>query len=185
MTALTIEQFLAEIESRAFQMARIATGCEQDALDIVQDVMLSLVQTYPNKPSDTWKPLFYRMLQNRITDFHRKKTLTGRIFSWVGLSPFDNEDEIPVEESYPDPNNRFSEELLQHERFNHALLHALEALPQRQQQTFLLRIWEGMSVKETALIMECSEGSIKTHLSRALMRLKEQLSEHNPNRLTS
>lgn len=174
----SIELFLAEVENRAFQMARIATGCDQDALDIVQDVMLRLVQSYVDKPADSWKPLFYRMLQNRITDFHRKKTLTSRIFAWIGFKNPDG-DEIDLVETVEDSKALSPEQLIQHERFGDALLSALEKLPQRQQQTFLLRIWEGLSVKETAEVMQCSEGSIKTHLSRATQTLRDMLEPHN------
>ncbi|WP_415900716.1 RNA polymerase sigma factor [Neptuniibacter sp. QD48_11] len=173
-----IEHFLIQIERRAFQIARIATGCDQDALDIVQDVMLKFVHTYSDKPEADWKPLFHRMLQNRINDFHRRKTLTNRIFSWISFRANEEDSEV-IEEEFVDPSALLPEEFLQHERFGDALLHELEALPQRQQQTFLLRIWEGMSVKETAEAMACSEGSIKTHLSRATARLKQKLAAHN------
>ena len=172
-----MEQFLASIESRAFQMARIATGCDQDALDIVQDVMLNLVQTYSHKPASDWKPLFYRILQNRITDFHCKKTLTGRIFAWIGIAPSADDDE-PSIDNLVDPHAILPEDILHNTRFSEVLISALERLPHRQQQAFLLRIWEGLSVKETAAAMECSEGSVKTHLSRAINNLKQQLILH-------
>ncbi|WP_415888556.1 RNA polymerase sigma factor [Neptuniibacter sp. SY11_33] len=173
-----IEQFLIKIERRAFQIARIATGCDQDALDIVQDVMLKFVYNYSDKPDADWQPLFHRMLQNRITDFHRRKTLTNRIFSWISFRTDEGESEIS-EEEFVDPSALLPEDFLQHERFGDALIKELEALPQRQQQAFLLRIWEGLSVKETAEAMACSEGSIKTHLSRATARLKQQLHAQN------
>jgi len=174
----SIDRFLADIETRAFQMARIATGNEQDALDIVQDAMLKLAQNYADKSPENWKPLFYRILQNRITDFHRKKTLTGRIFSWVGLNNNENNDDQYVLNNSPDPQALLPELELEQHRFSTALVEALKALSPRQQQTFLLRIWEGMSVKETAEAMQCSEGSIKTHLSRALETLRATLEPH-------
>ena len=173
----SLDQFLAEVEGRAFQIARIATGCDQDALDIVQESMISLVTSYSDKCESNWKPLFYRILQNRITDFHRRKTLTGKIFAWIGLKKADEED-IDLLEQIAAPNADMPELALSKDRFSDALIHALEQLPARQQQTFLLRIWEGLSVKETAEAMQCGEGSVKTHLSRATQSLRAHLEPH-------
>jgi RNA polymerase sigma-70 factor (ECF subfamily) len=176
----SIDRFLAEIETRAFHMARIASGNEQDALDIVQDAMLKLVQRYAEKSPENWKPLFFRILQNRITDFHRRQTLGGRIFGWIKFKQDqDSDEEYLSPENSADPQALLPEQLLQQCRFSEALTEALKRLPQRQQQTFLLRIWEGLSVKETAIAMQCSEGSVKTHLSRAIQSLRNTLEPHD------
>ena len=76
-----MEQFLASVEKKAFRMAEISTQNADDALDIVQDTMMKLVQKYAHKPPEEWAPLFYRILQSRITDFHRKRK---RQTSWLG-----------------------------------------------------------------------------------------------------
>ncbi|PIE25548.1 MAG: RNA polymerase sigma factor [Neptuniibacter caesariensis] len=174
-----MDQFLANVEGRAFQITRFATGCDHDALDLVQDSMISLVSNYADKPETAWKPLFYKILHNRIADFQRKKTLTGRIFSWIGLHNPEDEKGVELLDKIPDPAAEIPELVLSQNRFSEALIMAIEQLPPRQQLTFLLRIWEGMSVKETAEIMQCSEGSIKTHLSRATQSLRNQLEPHN------
>jgi RNA polymerase sigma-70 factor (ECF subfamily) len=167
-----LDRFLASVERSAFRMAEIATRNKDDALDIVQDTMIKLVEKYAHKPSDEWRPLFYRILQSRITDFHRRKGLTNRIFSW--FSGEDDEDDgfLGVDEAGP-------MELLTERLTLERLTTCLEMLPGRQQQAFLLRTWEGFSVIETAKIMKCSEGSVKTHLSRATGTLKNAVDKYD------
>lgn len=158
-------------------MARIATGCEQDALDIVQDAMMTLVKSYRDKPENEWQALFYRILQNRIYDHHRRSTVKQKVFGWLG---WDKDEEAegdavdPIQQA-KDHHGVTPEDKLQFSQATETLVDAVGKLPIRQQQAFLLRLWEGMSVAETANVMGVTEGSVKTHYSRAVASLKSQL----------
>ena len=163
-----LDQFLIGVERSAFRMAVVATRHTDDALDIVQDAMIKLVEKYASKPTDEWRPLFYRILQSKIMDYHRKKTLTRRIFRWIDMDEEQGEEAEAGVESFGPP------EILAEQLTLQKLVSGLQKLPLRQQQAFLLRTWQGFNVAETAKIMRCSEGSVKTHLSRAtnfLMKL--------------
>ncbi|MFT7218678.1 MAG: RNA polymerase sigma-70 factor (ECF subfamily) [Candidatus Azotimanducaceae bacterium] len=165
-----LDVFLAEIERQAFRMAEIATRNPDDALDIVQDAMIKLVEKYSDKPHDEWRPLFFTILNSRITDYHRKSTLTGRLFRWMGVDDeLDALDNIEVSAG-PD-------ELLAETVTLGKLLDGLEKLSVRQKQVFMLRTWQGFSVAETSKILGCSEGSVKTHLSRATESLMSAINE--------
>jgi RNA polymerase sigma-70 factor (ECF subfamily) len=155
-------------------MAEIATKNEADALDIVQDAMIKLVNKYSDKPSKEWKPLFYRILQSRIMDHFRRKKLVQRLFFWKNPSDDDYvaDDEIEQASDHITPERHISGQ-----RNATKVLEALKTLPFRQQQCFMLRSWEGLSVIETAKAMGCSDGSVKTHYSRARHALKEALVE--------
>ncbi len=169
----SLDDFLKSVEGRAFKMAWMATGSREDALDIVQDVMMAFVRRYRRKPSEQWRPLFFRALDNRIKDCFRRRKAR---FRWFGhqATASDNQPEDPVER-LPD-HNRPGPELAGHgEDVAEALESALAQLPDRQRQAFLFRTWEGLSVAETARVMGCSQGSVKTHLSRAMQSLRQQL----------
>lgn len=148
-------------------MAEIALRNREDALDVVQEAMIKLVEKYANKPDQEWKPLFYSILRSRITDQQRRRSLHKRFFSWVspGVQANDAIEETAVDGHGPP-------DFLAEQNTWESLVTGLQALPQRQQQVFLLRTWQGLSVKETAKIMRCSTGSVKTHLSRATHTLK-------------
>jgi RNA polymerase sigma-70 factor, ECF subfamily len=172
-----LDRFLAEVERRAFRMAQIALRHEQDALDAVQDAMLQLVRGYADRPEEQWRPLFYRILENRIRDMQRRRTVRGRVMSWLPFRAGEDADEAPdpVAEA-PDPAPGPVQQL-QGEELLQALHVALAALPARQRQAFLLRNFEGLDVATTATAMGCSEGSVKTHYFRALQALRKQLGE--------
>lgn len=176
-----MDAFLALVERRAFRMARIATGNTDDALDIVQDAMFGLVRKYGHKPENHWKPLFYRILNSRINDWYRRTRVRNRWRQWFGgsVASDGDVDENPVEQ-LSDPAGDNPANQVEIDSASQALDVALQQLPKRQQQAFLLRAWEGLSVKETANAMGCSQGSIKTHYSRALKTLREQLEDHWP-----
>lgn len=174
-----MEAFLADIERRAFRIAQLATGNRDDALDIVQDAMIKLVQKYSNHPSSSWKPLFYSILESRIMDWHRRQTVRNRFRSWLN-SPSDEEDAEDQLEQQPADISSFPDIQLQDAEFMEHLNEALSALPLRQQQVFLLRIWEGLDISDTAKAMQCSESSVKTHYSRALEKLKIALKDFQP-----
>ena len=173
----TLERFLAGIERRAFRMAQFATGNRDEALDIVQDAMLALARLYSKRQPDEWGPLFHRILQSRIHDWYRRRRTQHRWLAWLGKD--DDNDEDPLA-ALPDPDARRPEEQLGNTRAGVALETALGALPLRQQQAFLLRTWEGLDVAATAAAMGCSEGSVKTHYSRAVHTLRELLEDHWP-----
>jgi RNA polymerase sigma-70 factor (ECF subfamily) len=171
-----LNQFLAGVELKAFKIAQTALRHEDDALDAVQDAMLQLARAYADRPPPEWKPLFYRILENRIRDMQRRRTVRGRVISWL---PFrgDDEDEEPdpiAQAHSPDPQ---PVKRLEIDEAMGALEKALGALPRRQQQAFLLRTLEGLDVAETAAAMGCSEGSVKTHYFRAVQALRAQLGD--------
>jgi len=170
-----MEAFLADIEHRAFRMAQIATGNRDDALDIVQDAMMKLVQKYSHEAPTSWKPLFYSILESRIMDWHRRQSVRNRFRSWLRQDEDSHEDPIEQQSGHhfdiPDIQ-------LQDAEFKADLEAALQTLPVRQQQVFLLRLWEGLDIRDTAQAMNCSESSVKTHYARALNKLREALKEH-------
>ncbi len=172
-----LNRFLAGVEKRAFFMANAAVSNDADALDIVQDAMMTLATKYAHKAEGEWKPLFYRILRNRITDFHRRNSVRRRLFGWL---PFHNDEapELDPVAAAPGPE---TVEPVRRKVLDDAtarLLELVEALPPRQQEAFLLRALEGLSVAETAQAMKCSEGSVKTHYSRAVHGLRAELEEH-------
>ena len=167
----TIEAFLRGVERRALRMADLATGSRDDALDIVQDAMFGFVRHYAGKPPADWPPLFYRVLDSRLNDWHRRQKVRGR---W-SLRPDDKDtDDDPIAAA-PDVREPGPLARMADGEASAALDAALRELPLRQRQAFLLRIWEGLDVAATAVAMRCSEGSVKTHLSRALANLRRAL----------
>ena len=172
-----LEQFLAQIERRAFRMAQVALRNTDDALDVVQDAMLKLARSYSQRPSEEWRPLFFRILQNGIRDLQRRQTVRRRFMSWLPGPKEDPDEEAPNPlDNVADQAPAQTELLMQGEAM-HQLERSLRELPARQREAFMLRNFEGMDVAETAAAMGCSEGSVKTHYSRAVHSLREQLNE--------
>jgi len=171
-----MEAFLQSVERQAYRIALISTGQREDALDIVQEVMLRFVEKYANKPKTVWKPLFYRILYNQLKTLQRRKAVQNKWFSWL-LPQRENEDPV---ESHPGWRSMEPEHAARVNSAFSALEEALTELSLRQQQAFLLRGWEEMSVAETATAMQCSEGSVKTHYFRALKLLRKRLGDHWP-----
>jgi RNA polymerase sigma-70 factor (ECF subfamily) len=174
--ARALDQFLASVELKAFKIAQAALRHEDDALDAVQDAMLQLARAYGDKPAEEWKPLFYRILENRIRDMQRRRTVRGRVMAWLPFRPDEDEEEADPIAQAPSTDPSPVKKLELNEAME-ALEKALADLPRRQQQVFLLRTLEGLDVAETAVAMGCSEGSVKTHYFRALQALREQLGE--------
>ena len=171
-----LDQFLAGVELKAFKIAQTALRHEDDALDAVQDAMLQLARAYADRPAQEWKPLFYRILENRIRDMQRRRTVRGRVISWLPFrSDEDDEEPDPIAQA-PSPEPQPVKRLELDEAVG-ALEKALGALPRRQQQAFLLRALEGLDVAGTAAAMGCSEGSVKTHYFRAVQALRAQLGD--------
>ena len=172
-----LNQFLAGVELKAFKIAQTALRHEDDALDAVQDAMLQLARAYAQRPEQEWKPLFYRILENRIRDMQRRRTVRGRVIAWLPFRGGDGDDEEPdpiAQAPSPEPQPVKRLEL---DEAVGALEKALAALPRRQQQAFLLRALEGLDVAATAAAMGCSEGSVKTHYFRAVQALRAQLGD--------
>jgi RNA polymerase sigma-70 factor (ECF subfamily) len=171
-----LDRFLASVERRAFKIAQIAIRDIDEALDIVQDAMLQLARRYAARPSEEWKPLFYRILHNRIRDCQRRRVVRSRIMAWWPARLADDEEAAdPIETAEGDVLP--PAEQVQVDEALQALEGALADLPARQQQAFLLRTLEGLDVAETAAAMGCSQGSVKTHYFRALEALRARLGE--------
>ncbi len=173
-----MERFLAEVERRALRIAVLSVGDRDDALDIVQDAMFKLVRNYADRPSEEWRPLFFRILANRITDQQRRRTVRQRLMAW--LAPPDDDEEADPMAQLPDPHPGAPAEVLERAEAMAALEVAVGRLPLRQRQAFLLRSLEGLDVAATAAAMGCTEGSVKTHYSRAVHSLRAALTEHRP-----
>ena len=168
-------------------MAVIATGNNDDALDIVQDAMIKLVNKYANRDESEWGPLFQRILQTTIRDWYRRQKVRNQWRSLVEMTGFSRNRGVnathediyydPIDNA-PQPRAHEPSNRLASENAMAALDSALHHLPARQQQAFLLRVWEGLSVEETAIAMGCTQGSVKTHYSRAVHRLRDYLEDH-------
>jgi RNA polymerase sigma-70 factor (ECF subfamily) len=170
-----LDRFLREVERRALRMAELAAGNREDALELVQDAMLGFVRSYSDKPAPDWAPLFYRVLDSRILDFHRRGQIRRRWRVWLGRAT-DEPDADPLAQ-VADPVEPGPVQRLADGETRDAVDAAVAALPLRQRQAFLLRIWEGLDVAQTAAAMRCSEGSVKTHLSRALASMRSRLED--------
>ncbi len=176
---IDLSDFLASIERRAFKQAMFAVKNREVALDVVQDAMMKLSEKYSARPANEWPMLFQRILQNTIRDSFRRSNVRSL---WVSLfSSFlsaNDEDADPLDTiSSTSEHKGLSSPQQQIEQTQ--LLGIIEAeiekLPARQREAFLMRYWEDMDISETALAMGCSEGSVKTHCSRATHTLAAAL----------
>ena len=176
-----LSAFLAGVERRAFKQAVFAVRDTEAALDIVQDAMLRLSERYGGRAPEELPPLFQRILQNAIRDFFRRqkvRSLWVTLFSAFGPARAEDEDQDPLEtlraagESNPEetPPNQ-----LERSQALEIIEQEIARLPARQREAFLMRYWEELDVAETAKAMGCSEGSVKTHCSRAAHALAEAL----------
>ena len=172
-----LNQFLAEVERRALRIAEIAVRDRDEALDLVQDAMIKLVRNYAERNTDEWAPLFYRILQNGIRDWHRRQLVRNRVMVWF-RRPQTNDNDYDVIAAAPDPAGRSPDEELQNAEAMLSLEVAVYELPARQREAFMLRTFEGLDVAGTAVAMGCSQGSVKTHYSRAVHSLRDKLQEH-------
>lgn len=167
---------MAGTEKRAYKQAMFAVHDEQVALDIVQDSMMKLTAKYAARPAEELPLLFQRILQNTIRDFYRRqkiRTLWTTLFSAFAPKDQDkNQEDFDILETLlvkQDSNSPDAQ--LERAQLIALIEEALEILPPRQREAFILRYWEEMSLAETADIMKCSEGSVKTHCSRAVHSL--------------
>lgn len=169
-----LESFLRGVAPRAFRIARLGLREDQDALDAVQEAMIKLVRRYGARPEHEWTPLFYAILRNCVHDLQRSHRSRNSLVAWLKrfAPPGEAETAELGGEPPPDPESQV-ESLQQLSR----LERAVARLPARQREAFLLRNVEDMDVSETAIAMGCSEGSVKTHYSRAVRALREQLGD--------
>ncbi len=174
-----LSNFLASVERRAFKQALFAVRDEEAALDIVQDSMMRIAEKYGDRPAEELPPLFQRILQNAIRDHYRRSRTRAERFT--SLSAFEDDDENPGDAletlETDEDDNPFAgplDALLRAETLN-LVEEALQNLPPRQREAFLLRYWEGLDIAETAAVMGCTEGSVKTHCSRATHALAAAL----------
>ncbi|HSH87568.1 MAG: RNA polymerase sigma factor [Methylophilus sp.] len=177
-SAQEISDFLRQIEKRAFRQTAYAVRDDHAALDIVQDAMLKLADKYAGKPIAEYPMLFQRILQNTTRDYWRRqkvRNLWTSLFSSFGSQDdeeFDLLETIDVEGADNNPADQL-------ERSQTMVLigKALEKLPARQREAFVLRYWEELDVAETAAAMGCSQGSVKTHCSRAVSAMSQLLEQ--------
>ncbi|MCX7628457.1 MAG: RNA polymerase sigma factor [Methylophilaceae bacterium] len=169
-----LSDFLAQVERRAYKHAVYALRDDQAALDVVQDAMMRLAEKYGTRPVEEFPMLFQRILQNAIRDHFRRQKVRNL---WTTLlSAFAGDKEGEEER---DPLETLagtdieSDPAVQLERVQRLAIieRALQQLPPRQREAFLLRYWEDLDVAQTAAVMGCSEGSVKTHCSRAVHTL--------------
>ncbi|HEY5780595.1 MAG TPA: RNA polymerase sigma factor [Lysobacter sp.] len=167
-TPASLEQFLAEIGTRAFRFAEVGLRNRDDSLDAVQDAMMKML-TYRDRPAEEWTPLFWSILRSRIVDLQRRRTFRLR---WLLPAPERDDTALDWADDAPDPARAFDGR----EAYG-KLAGALAALPRRQREAFSLRVLEELDVATTARAMGCSEGAVKTHLSRAREALQRQLED--------
>jgi RNA polymerase sigma-70 factor (ECF subfamily) len=176
-----ISAFLAEVERRAFKQAMFAVRDEHTAVDVVQDAMLKLTEKYAAKPAAELPMLFQRILQNTIHDHFRRQKVRSTwtsLLSALGKRDEKDDDFDPLETlaAKSDSNATIDPAVqLEQAQIMTIIEQALVRLPTRQREAFLLRYWEEFDVAETAAAMGCSEGSVKTHCSRAVHALAEML----------
>lgn len=172
----SLDAFLAASERRALRIAEITTRDRDEALDVVQDAMLKLARHYATRPSAEWPALFHRILQNALRDWQRRRAVQRRVFFWREHAAAEDENEDFLE-SLPDVGQPGADARLMQGEAMQRLESALRALPARQREAFELRLWQGLDVAQTARAMGCSEGSVKTHLFRALAALRGALED--------
>jgi RNA polymerase sigma-70 factor, ECF subfamily len=170
-----LDGFLRTSERRALIHAELALRSRDDALDVVQEAMAGFVKSYSLKPEAEWGKLFYAVLSSKILDFQRRQSVRRRFRQFFSHTETEASEDMLA--NVADVHEITLEQQIYANQAGHAIDGALKVLPGRQRQAFLLRMWEGMDVAQTAAVMRCSEGSVKTHLSRALSRLRELLGD--------
>ena len=180
-TEKELSDFLTHVERRAFKQAVYAVRKDESALDIVQDAMIKLAEKYGDKPAAELPMLFQRILQTTILDYFRREKVRNTwvsLFSGLGRRE-DDDGEFDILASYEAEEGSAASESSLDQLERAQTLRLIEAevqkLPSRQREAFLMRYWQDMDVAETAQAMGCSEGSVKTHCSRATHTLAEAL----------
>ncbi len=160
-----LDIFLREHQKQAYAIALMSVKQESDAMDVIQETMLAFVKSYQHKPSDNWRPLFYRVLQNKINDHHRRQQGWRKYFFSNNQT---GETTEPAISQDPSPLR-----LIETMNQGQAMIGFLQQLPTQQKQVMIYRHWQQLSVAETAEVMQISAGSVKTHLHRATQKLQQ------------
>jgi RNA polymerase sigma-70 factor (ECF subfamily) len=184
-TTKELSDFLESVERRAFKQTAYAVRDDHAALDIVQDSMMKLAEKYGDKPAIELPMLFQRILQNTMRDFWRRqkvRNLWTTLLSSFGSNE-DGEDRDPLDTIDVEDDSDEPSAQLERSQTIKLIESALEKLPARQREAFVLRYWEEMDVAETAEIMGCSDGSVKTHCSRAVHALAAELKKQGLEKL--
>ena len=169
-----LSDFLRVVERRAFKQTVYAVRDDHAALDIVQDAMLKLAEKYADKAAAEYPMLFQRILQNTMRDYWRRqkvRNLWTTLLSSFGAGQDGEEDHDPLDTIDVEDEGTNPAIQLERNQTMKIIEKALEKLPARQREAFVLRYWEDMDVAETAEMMGCSQGSVKTHCSRAVHTL--------------
>ncbi len=180
-TERELNDFLRSVETRAFKRSVYHVRDEEAALDIVQDSMMKLAEHYGDKPADELPMLFQRILSNSTLDWFRRQKTRSALFSNLSDFEGDGEDgqDFDLLETYLPGDASEQVESAEDATRRAQILREIELqvqeLPARQREAFLMRYWEDMDVAETAAAMGCSEGSVKTHCSRAVQALSKAL----------
>ncbi len=175
-----ISAFLKHVEKRAFKRTVFAVKDDDAALDIVQDAMIRLAERYADRPAEELPLLFQRILSNATMDWFRRQKVRQGLFS--NLSEFESIDESgdfdlleSLESADAGTSTESAADAVSRAQVLLEIEKELQSLPARQREAFLLRYWEEFDVAETASVMGCSEGSVKTHCSRAVHALAKAL----------
>ena len=177
-----LERFLVRIRSKTLAFAVFRIRDEEAALDILQETMMGFVKSAHNYDEEAWTNLFYKILTRRITDWQRKVIWRRKLRHFIPFSQLTESEgtESELDNFLTHDDNTQSNPVhsqLGADELSDQFQAALKLLPSRQQEAYLLRQWQGLSIKETAKIMQCTEGSVKTHFFRAMAFLKEELGE--------
>lgn len=176
-----LSAFLAGVERRAFKQAVFGVRDDEAALDIVQDAMMRLSERYGDRSPEELPPLFQRILQNAIRDWFRRQKVRS---TWTtllsalapGRGEEDDQDPLDTLQEAGDANREESPpDQLERTQVIEIIEQEISKLPPRQREAFVMRYWEELDVAETAKAMGCSEGSVKTHCSRAAHALATAL----------
>ncbi|MGH8806470.1 MAG: RNA polymerase sigma factor [Noviherbaspirillum sp.] len=180
-TEKELSDFLENVERRAFKQAVYAARKDEAALDIVQDAMIKLAEKYGDKPAAELPLLFQRILQNTIHDYFRREKVRGTwisLFSGPGNDADDSENFDLLETYAAEEGSEAAEssaDKVEREQVLAVIEEEVQKLPARQREAFIMRYWQDMDVAETAAAMGCSQGSVKTHCSRATHTLAQSL----------
>ncbi len=178
---MEIERFLTAIRSKALAFATFRLGDEEAALDMVQETMMGFARTADDYEQAAWTNLFYKILTRRVTDWQRKQQWRRKLAQILPFSQFDGQGDHEGENYEARLIDGESDDPAHDEMLTGELAatfeSVLERMPARQQEAYLLRHWQGLSTRDTAAIMRCSEGSVKTHLSRAMRTLRDELGD--------
>ena len=178
-TERELSDFLKSVEKRAFKRTLFAVRDEEAALDIVQDTMIRLAEKYSDRPTAEWPMLFQRILSNATMDWFRRQKVRNAVVQNFSDFQSGEDEDFDLLEAVHAVDGALgadgADETVSREQILLEIESEIAELPARQREAFLLRYWEEFDVAETAAVMGCSEGSVKTHCSRAVAALAKAL----------